>query len=69
MPGRTTKTSDDANGKTVPRKDGRRPLLVYMRPELIKSLKRIALESEVTVFSIVEEAADDWLKKNGNPRE
>lgn len=69
MTGKDTKTSDDAKPKAAARKDGRRPLLVYMRPDLIKSLKRTALESDVTVFSIVEEAADDWLKKNGKPRE
>ena len=44
------------------RKDGRRQLLVYLDPELIKSLKRVALDDEVNVYEIVEEASRNWLE-------
>jgi hypothetical protein len=43
---------------TVPkppkRKDGRRPLLVYLDPALIKKLKRLALDRDQNVYEVVE---------------
>jgi len=43
------------------RRDGRRTLLVYMDPDLIKDVKKAALDEERTVYEIVEEATRDWL--------
>lgn len=45
------------------RADGRRQLLVYLDPELIKGLKRVALDEDVHVYEIVEEAAREWLER------
>ena len=41
---------------TRPRTDGRRTLLVYLDGELIKNLKKVALDEEKNVYEIVEEA-------------
>ena len=40
--------------KPSKRKDGRRPLLVYLDPALIKNLKRLALDRDQNVYEIVE---------------
>jgi hypothetical protein len=47
------------------RSDGRRTLLVYMDPGLIKDLKKAALDEDRTVYEIVEEATRDWLGGRG----
>lgn len=46
------------------RKDGKRQLLVYLDPELIKSLKKTALDQDVNVYDIVDEAAREWLGRH-----
>lgn len=46
------------------RADGRRQLLVYFDPELIKGLKRVALDEDVHVYEIVEQAAREWLERH-----
>jgi hypothetical protein len=43
------------------RKDGRRQLLVYLDPELIKKLKKAAIDDDRNVYEIVEDSARDWL--------
>jgi hypothetical protein len=53
----------DKDNRPSSRKDGRRSLLVYMQPDLIKALKKVAVDSEVTVFSIVEEAVQEWMER------
>lgn len=45
------------------RRDGRRQLLIYMLPELIKELKRAALEDDKPAYELAEEAIVDWLKR------
>lgn len=40
---------------TPPRKDGRRPLMVYLDPTLIKDLKKEALDRDINVYELVEE--------------
>jgi len=45
------------------RTDGRRTLLVYMNSDLIKEVKKIALDEERNVYEIVEEATFDWLNR------
>ncbi len=55
--------------KKIPaRSDGRRTLLVYMDPVLIKDLKKAALDDERNVYEIVEEAARDWLSRTAGNR-
>ncbi|WP_244542428.1 hypothetical protein [Devosia psychrophila] len=41
--------------KAPPRKDGRRPFMIYLDPGLIKDIKRAALEADRTACEIVEE--------------
>lgn len=47
------------------RADGRKTLLVYLDGQLIKDLKKAALDQERNVYEIVEEASRDWLAKAG----
>ena len=46
------------------RPDGRRPLLVYVDPKVIKQLKKTALDQDRTAYEITEEAVREWLKKH-----
>lgn len=48
-------------GKRATR-DGRQPLVVYMRPETIKALKIAALENDTTASAIVADAVSSWLR-------
>lgn len=43
------------------RADSRRPLLVYLDQEVIKQLKKAALDQERTAYEITEEAVREWL--------
>ena len=43
------------------RADGRRPLLVYLDPEIIKQLKKAALDEDKPAYEITEEAVRAWL--------
>ena len=40
---------------TPPRKDGQRPLMVYLDPTVIKVLKKQALDRDTNVYELVEE--------------
>jgi hypothetical protein len=44
------------------RSDGRRQLLIYLAPDLIKELKRAALDEDRPAYLLVEEAIVDSLK-------
>lgn len=54
------------------RADGRRQLLVYLPPELIKVIKKRAVDDDTTASAIVEEALRQWVgnrpsdQSNGN---
>ena len=43
------------------RPDGRRALLVYLRPDVIKRLKVAALEDDRPAYELAEEALSAWL--------
>jgi len=43
------------------RKDGRHQLLVYVDPDLIKGLKKAAIDDNRNVYEIVEDLARNWL--------
>jgi hypothetical protein len=45
------------------RGDGRRQLLIYMLPDVVKDLKRAALEEDRPAYLLAEEAILDWLKR------
>ena len=44
------------------REDGRRQILLYLRADLIASLKRQALSEDVPAYHLAEEAIDALLK-------
>ena len=46
------------------RTDVRRPLLVYLDQEIIKQLKKAALDQEKTAYEITEYAVREWLAAN-----
>jgi hypothetical protein len=48
-------------GPTRTRADGRKSLLVYLHPDLIKDLKKAALDEDRTAYEITEEAVAAWL--------
>jgi hypothetical protein len=52
-----------ATGRT--RADGRRQLLVYLDPDVIKNTKKSALDLDTTASAIVEEALGEWLTRRG----
>jgi hypothetical protein len=45
------------------RDDGRRQFLMYAAPDLIKELKRAALDEDRPAYELAEEAVRDWLKR------
>jgi hypothetical protein len=55
------KPREEASGVRT-RTDGRRQLLLYMDPEVIKELKRAALDSDRPAYEIAEEAIREFLK-------
>jgi len=50
------------------RPDGRKQLLVYVDPEVIRDTKKTALDDDTTALAIVEEALGDWLARRGTKR-
>jgi hypothetical protein len=50
------------------RADGRKPLLVYLRQEVIKKLKIAALEEDRPAYEIAEEAVSKWLAARAQGR-
>jgi hypothetical protein len=50
------------------RADGRRSFLAYLDADLIKELKKAALDDERNAYEIVEEAVGDWLARHGKKR-
>ena len=46
---------------TRTRADGRKSLLVYLHPDVIKELKKAALDEDRTAYEITEEAVSEWL--------
>jgi hypothetical protein len=56
-------STSSAEKATRTRPDGRRPLLVYLDPGLIKQLKKAALDRDRTAYEITEEAVREWLRR------
>jgi hypothetical protein len=48
------------------RPDGRKALLVYLEPEMIKALKKAAVDDERHSYEIVEEVVRKWLLDREN---
>ena len=57
--------SGGATRKRRATSDGREPLVVYLRPEAIKSLKIAALERDTTASAIMADALDLWSRASG----
>lgn len=56
--------------RTSARSDGRKQLLVYLDPDVIKQLKKAALDDDRNAYEITEEAVREWLaaRKTGRGR-
>jgi hypothetical protein len=50
------------------RPDGRRQLLVYLDPDVIKNAKKAALDLDTTASAIVEQALQKWLKQRSSKK-
>lgn len=50
------------------REDGRRQLLVYLDPRVIKDVKKAAVEQDRPVYEIAEEALSAWLAQLAEPK-
>ena len=63
----TQSSGEDSEQTTSSRKreDGRKALLVYLPPDLIKELKKAGLDDDRRVYEIVEEACREWLVRRG----
>jgi hypothetical protein len=61
----TSESEQDVAEQSSPKRrvtrDGRHPLVIYMRPEAIKALKMAALEDDTTASAIVGDAVSSWL--------
>ncbi|WP_166145986.1 hypothetical protein [Methylosinus sp. RM1] len=58
----------DAKPADRSRTDGRKPFLAYLDADLIKKLKKAALDDERNAYEIVEEAVKDWLAERSRRR-
>jgi hypothetical protein len=54
---------EEAPSAARTRRDGRRQLLIYLAPEVVKDLKRAALDEDRPAYLLVEEAILEMLKK------
>jgi hypothetical protein len=54
-------------GRRTPRGD-RRQFLMMMSPEVIKSVKQAAIEDDRPAWSVMEEAAKQWLDRRKSKR-
>ena len=53
---------------TRARAGGGKSLLVYVRPDIIKELKKAALDDDRTAYEITEEAISAWLASRKTTR-
>lgn len=53
------------NSKKRTREDGRQSLLVYMDADLVRELKKAAIDEECNAYEIVEAATQKWLSERG----
>ena len=61
---RTLKSTTPARARA----DGRKSLLVYLSPDVIKELKKAALDEDRTAYEITEEAISAWLASRKTAR-
>lgn len=53
--------TEDETRRSSRRADGREPLLVYLDPDLIIRLKKLALDRRTHAYFLVEEAVKDFM--------
>ena len=58
----------DSKTSSRTRADGRRSLLVYLDADLIKELKKAALDEDRNAYEIVEDAVRDWPRQHTEGR-
>jgi hypothetical protein len=59
-----TKTAKTTKvGEGAPRSDGRKALLLYLKPEVTLALKKAALDAGKPAYELAEEAIMEWLKR------
>jgi hypothetical protein len=58
-----TDAGKSAKGSKAPAGQQKRNFFATMSGELIKSIKRAALEDDTTASEILEQAARDWLER------
>jgi hypothetical protein len=59
-------TSPPERAITRIRADGRRQLLVYVDPEVIKNAKKAAVDLDTTASGVVEVAIREWLDRRSS---
>lgn len=55
-------------GRKPAEDDGRRQFLTKMRADVVKGIKRAALEDDVHAWQIMEEAALEWLQRRSSSK-
>jgi hypothetical protein len=53
------------------RADGRKQFLIYLPPDLIKEVKKAALDQDTHAYDVAEEALRNWLarrRRKGRPK-
>jgi hypothetical protein len=53
---------------TTPSRQGQKQLAGYFPPEVIRTMKRIALDHETTIESLLARAINDLFEKHGHSR-
>lgn len=57
------KKTTSAMDPRLSRDDGRKQFLTYMRTDLIKEVKKVALDQERPAYEVVEDAVEEFLKR------
>jgi hypothetical protein len=64
-----TKDSATASGSTERRTAaGRRQLLIYIDPELVKDVKRLAIDRDTNASSLIELAVREWVERQAKKK-
>lgn len=62
------KTKQEPKPADRARADGRKPFLSYLNADLIKELKKAALDDDTNAYEIVEEAVRAWLARRAKKK-
>jgi predicted transcriptional regulator len=56
----------DGSKTSKVRGDGRRQFLVHVSPDVIKEVKKVAVDDDVTASAITEKALRQWLSRRAS---